>query len=277
MEKQIITDVKELLELRNNNQFIGELPTMEKSVIKFHGSNNILVCEKNVKLVNSTIIFNANDSIVYLCQNKNDYKLNIAIYNHSALYIGKDNYINGTLNIVLSERKHVFIGDNGLISFGIWIRTADPHLIYSVDTKKRINPSKSVFIGDHVWLGQGVTILKGAKIHSGSIAGAISVIPGKELQSNCSYVGNPVRKAAEEIFWDGSCVNVWTEEKTKSMETYESDKFIFKFDEDEYVSFDEIDEKLSSSKTSFEMYNYLKQINCNTDKNRFAKKSEKPR
>ena len=46
------------------------------------------------------------------------------------------------------------------------IRTADPHIIYDIH-RKRINPSKSVFIGDHVWCGQNVLLLKGCRVGSG--------------------------------------------------------------------------------------------------------------
>lgn len=78
----------------------------------------------------------------------------------NTLYIGKNNYFNGKLNLILSERKHIVIGDDGLFSFGIWLRTADPHLIYSCETHERINPSKNILIGDHVWIGQGSLVLK---------------------------------------------------------------------------------------------------------------------
>ena len=48
--------------------------------------------------------------------------------------MGSDNYLNGTLNVIVSEERHVLIGSGGLYSFGIFIRTADPHLVYDSTT-----------------------------------------------------------------------------------------------------------------------------------------------
>jgi len=108
--------------------------------------------------------------------------------------------MNGKLNIVVSEQKNIFIGDGCLFSFDIWIRTGDAHLIYDSNLKSRINFSGSIYIGDHVWIGQHVFILKETKIGSGSVIGSMSIIPGKILESNASYAGNPVKKIKSNIF-----------------------------------------------------------------------------
>ncbi|MFX3627504.1 hypothetical protein ACD574_02860 [Campylobacter sp. LH-2024] len=55
---------------------------------------------------------------------------------------------------------------------------------------KRVNFGKSIYIGDHVWYGQEVAILKGSFIASGSTLGAKSVISGTKF-SNSIYAGNP--------------------------------------------------------------------------------------
>lgn len=46
--------------------------------------------------------------------------------------MGKDNFIKKRMTVILSEQRHVFIGDQGMFSVGIWIRNADPHLIMIV-------------------------------------------------------------------------------------------------------------------------------------------------
>lgn len=177
--KMIVKDIKEFEKVKDN-LIIAPLNKVifKNSYIKFEGKNNICYFEEGIHLQNSNIIFSGNNSIMYLSKNKHLYKLNVWMKHDGVFFMGENNYINGTLNCILSEQKNIVIGKDGLYSFGIWIRIADPHLIYDAITHKRINPSKSIYIGDHVWLGQGVTVLKGTKIGSGSICGAMSLISG---------------------------------------------------------------------------------------------------
>ncbi len=209
-----------------DNLIIGAPVCSENSVVFKPGTKgNILYCEDNLDLTQCKITFNGNHSLVFLFGSKHRYHLNVAIHQDSVLYIGRDNYFNSVVNLVLSERKHIFIGDNGLFSFGIWMRTADPHLVYSCDTHKRINPSKNILIGDHVWIGQETVILKGSRICSGSIIGAHSTVSGKLIPSNQSWGGSPVKKIAEKVFFDSSCVHNWTKKQTKAARVYASDEW----------------------------------------------------
>ena len=139
-----ITEPAMLASLEDGNRFIGEAPEMVNSSITISGKNNVLFCEKRVRLNNTVINFNADNAIVYLCENNNEYKLNLNVYNDNVFYSGKNNYYNGVMNVILSEQKHLFIGNDCLLSFGIWIRNADPHLIYDAQSHKRINPTKSI-------------------------------------------------------------------------------------------------------------------------------------
>ena len=104
-----ISDANNLYKLKDNT-FIGTLPKLTNSQINFNGKNNLLVCEEDVSLVNSRIDFNLDNSILYLSANNHNYCVNISINNNNACYIGKHNYFNGRLTIVLSESKNVVIG-----------------------------------------------------------------------------------------------------------------------------------------------------------------------
>lgn len=254
---QIIT-AGQLGEMENGNRILGEAPQLVNSKIAFHGKGNILICEQSVRIVNSTISFNGSNSIVYLSQSRHHYYLSASLYNNSTLYIGKNSFLNGTLNIILSEQKHCLIGNESLILWGIWIRTADPHLVYDSRTNQRINPSKSVFIGDHVWIGQSAMLLKGTQIDSGSIIGAASLVAGKKVPYNESWGGNPCRKIADSIFWDGSTVHTWTESETQLGQDFSSyaekrnvspDEYQFAYDPNRSIPYDEISPMMRSTKS----------------------------
>ena len=129
--------------------------------------------------------------------------------------------------MISSERKGIVIGGGGVFSFGIWIRTADPHILYDSNSHDRINPSKNVMIGDHVWLGQNALILKGSVIGSGSTIGAASVVSGKRIESNTIYAGNPVRKVKENVFFTDKSVHNYTKKKTQESMHFNSNEFIY--------------------------------------------------
>lgn len=256
-------------ELVNGNRFIGNKPVLKNSTINFGGRGNILYCEDNVTIQNSKIVFNGSNSVIYLSRNRHVYQLNITINNNQVFFMGQNNYMNGMLNVVLSEQGHIFIGSDGLFSFGIWLRNADPHLIYSSETMERINPTKSIFIGDHVWLGQAAMILKGTKIGSGSVVGAMSLLSGKTVPSNTCWGGNPAKLLKTGIFWDGSCVHAWTDAETQSGQTYSKDTYIFRDIQKNKDPFEEIDIQLRKG-TAMDKLNFLLELNSNYEKDRFA-------
>ena len=138
------------------------------------------------------INFNADNSLIYFSKNSHSYRVNISIYNNSTCYFGKNIYFNDVCTFILSEEKNIFLGDNCLISLNVWFRVADPHLIYCSKSKKRLNFSKSIYVGDHVWIGQNATILPGVHIGDGAIIGANSVI-GSDVDPYTIVVGNPAR------------------------------------------------------------------------------------
>lgn len=280
-----ISDSKELKKLDNGNKFLGNSPELVNTIIEFNGKNNILYCDKNVKLVGTSIVFNGDNSIVFLSSNTHDYKLRLSLHHDNVFFMGKNNYMNNPLRVILSERKHCFIGNSCLFSTDIWIRNADPHLIYSAESMKRINPTKSVFIGDHVWIGQSALLLKGTQIDSGTIIGAMSVVSGKRIGSNSVWAGNPVREIKKDIFWNETCVHKWNKSWTNKSKNYSSfisgknvplDEFVYNYDKDQVIDYDELDKLFDSSDSKDLVEEFIKMKDSDA-KNRFVHDSSKKR
>lgn len=139
-----------------------------------------------------------------------------------------------------------------------------------MESKERINQSKSVFVGDHVWLGQSSMLLKGTQIGSGSIIGAGSVVAGKQIPSNTAWAGNPVRKVKSGVFWSGQCVHRWKDKETKDFWSMQTDRFIFKEGHEGNYCFDILERKLSAYKTADSKMKYLTEVEFINDKNRFS-------
>ncbi len=103
-------------------------------------------------------------------------------------------YINSNAQIVCSER--ITIGHGVAIADGVLIRDCDDHdLLY--DGYMRTKP---VVIGDHVWIGQKVTILKGVTIGDNAVIAAGSVVT-KDVPANTLVGGVPAKPIKTNIEW----------------------------------------------------------------------------
>ena len=79
----------------------------------------------------------------------------------------------------------------------IW--ASDTHPIFDAD-HQLLNPSKPVDIGNHVWLGRYVKILKGVSIGDGAVVGMSSVVT-KNIKAHTLNAGSPCKCLKENISW----------------------------------------------------------------------------
>ena len=96
---------------------------------------------------------------------------------------------------------HVNIGDDCMFATDVCLRTTDAHAIYDVDTKEVQNPGKSINIGNHVWLGLGVTVLKGVNIADNCVIGTRSTVTKDCATPNSIYAGLPAKMIKTGINW----------------------------------------------------------------------------
>ena len=94
--------------------------------------------------------------------------------------------------------QSIKIGDNVKISHDVIIMDSDSHFI----EYEGYEQTKPVVIGDNVWIGTRVTILKGVTIGNGAIIGAGSVVT-KDIPAGCIAVGNPAKVVRENVTWRG--------------------------------------------------------------------------
>lgn len=256
--------------LIENNKVIGLPSEMQNSFVEFKGENNIIFFDENVALEDTTVRFFGDNNVVFFSSGgRHRIRAKVDVFNNSVFYMGKNCDTTRVIRAVLSEGKHIIIGNDCLFSFGIWFRNADPHLIYDGRTMERINMSKSVFVGDHVWIGQDVFVSKGTKIGSGTIVGAKCVTGGKTLNSNCSYAGVPGKAVKENVFWLRPCVHSYKEEQTEASMKYDDDEYLYSEDEN-ILCFDTIDKEIDRLSSSDERFEYLtKTLFDNNNKNRF--------
>lgn len=124
------------------------------------------------------------------------YGSSIEVFSGGVLTLGSG-YINSDCVIACSNR--ITVGDGAAIARGVCIYDSDHHEI-SDDQGTLINLPAPVMIGNHVWIGLGVIILKGVKIGDGAVIAAGAVVT-HDVPPRCVAAGNPAKVIKENIEW----------------------------------------------------------------------------
>lgn len=107
----------------------------------------------------------------------------------SIIEIGSNNYFNNNF-CVIAESGKIHIGSNCLVGVNVTIINSDFHPISICDRHARGGRSKDVIIGDNVFIGNNVTILKGVHIGDNSVIANGSVV-FNDVKDNTVVRGNP--------------------------------------------------------------------------------------
>jgi len=104
------------------------------------------------------------------------------------------------VGLSMHEASTITFGADCMLSTDIHMDPSDMHPIFDRTTGERLNPPQSIEVGDHVWLGARVLVLKGARIGSGTVVGAGSMVAGV-LPPNVLAVGSPAKVVREDVVW----------------------------------------------------------------------------
>jgi acetyltransferase-like isoleucine patch superfamily enzyme len=108
----------------------------------------------------------------------------IAIGDYTSLNIRAD----------ISAQERISIGSRCAIGWDVLIIDGDWH---SIDDRPISAP---ITIGDDVWIGARVTVLKGVTIGNGAVIGAGSVVTS-DVPPAALAAGNPARVTREHVTW----------------------------------------------------------------------------
>ncbi|WP_233633777.1 acyltransferase [Burkholderia cenocepacia] len=94
----------------------------------------------------------------------------------------------------------ISVGEGCLFSWSIELRTSDWHSLLDSDGT-RINPPASVKVGNKVWIGSDVRVLKGVSIGDGAIIGTGSIVT-RDVPESAVAAGNPARIVRRNVSWN---------------------------------------------------------------------------
>ena len=157
---------------------------LSRCTIKVYGNNNNIHIDSNCKIHGGSFWV------------EDDY---------GSILIAENTTISGRTEFACIEGKRIIVGKDCMFSRNIRIVTGDSHSIIN-NLGERINPSKNITIGDHVWVGNRTTISKGTVIPSESIVASNSLV-NKDFTnagSCCMIAGIPatIVKYGVKRVWD---------------------------------------------------------------------------
>ena len=108
------------------------------------------------------------------------------------IHIGHGTAINNNF-VVIADKSSITIGENCLIGPNLFIVDSDFHGIEVLDRRGNDYGFGSISIGDDVFIGAGVKILKNVTIGDGVVVAGGSVVVDS-LEAFCVYGGIPAKK-----------------------------------------------------------------------------------
>ncbi len=173
---------------------------LQNCFITVKGKNNTVEIDKHANLKNVSIDILGDNNLVKIGKNVR-LTGTIRLDYNCRVEIGDNVTSTNPVYMTCAEKTQIRIGDDCMFTTNNQIRTDDAHAIYDVNTGKRINKSKDIIIGKHVWIGYRATLLAGTEIGDGSVIGAFSLVK-KKFPNNCVIAGVPAKLVKKDIFWE---------------------------------------------------------------------------
>ena len=186
-----------------NNTLVRRGTFMRGCRFIVNGNNNSIVFEESAyKISGMKVTINGNNNILHVGSDFATSGLSFTMEDdNNKILIGDGVHGGGSSEFAAIEGTTISIGNGCMLSANITIRTGDSHSILDASTKERINPSKSVYIEENVWLGNTVLIFKGCRIGAHSIVAGGAVVTGKTFPKNCIIGGNPAIVIKDGVDW----------------------------------------------------------------------------
>jgi acetyltransferase-like isoleucine patch superfamily enzyme len=167
-----------------------------------NGSGNRLEIGAGARF-NGTVEFNGDGNRVVIGR-KCNFKGRIVVKGSNQTVLFDDHSTAKNAYILCDEDCDVSIGKWCMFSRRVEIRTSDAHSVIDRDSGERLNQPASVTIGDHVWIGIGAIVTKGAAVPSDCIVAAMSFVNDRFDEQGVVLAGVPAAIVRRGVTWHRS-------------------------------------------------------------------------
>ncbi len=188
--------------IKKGNKLILRRCRTGGGIFTVKGVNNTVIIDAGAILKNLQIDIFGNNNEVFIGKNVIAHDLKIWLEDdNNKINISDDVTVSGNTSLACIEGTEIFVGKDCMLSSNIHIVTGDSHSLMTL-SGERFNPSKSIHIGSHVWIGTDCRILKGVHIGDNNVIGAGSLVTKSFSDNNTIIAGVPSKIIKEKILWD---------------------------------------------------------------------------
>jgi acetyltransferase-like isoleucine patch superfamily enzyme len=177
--------------------------TFSHCTIINHGKNNRIFVGDSSTLFQCKIDIEGNDNEIKIgaCSGFDHATIGIT-GNGNQILIGDHCSSNPRLFLGVTGGTKLLVGSDCMFASDVFVLTTDAHPIFKQNNLNvAINPPRDVTVGEHVWVGHGATLLKGADIGKNSIIGASSVVTSGKYPEGSILAGNPSKIVKTDVTW----------------------------------------------------------------------------
>ena len=188
--------------LTNRTNIVGSMR------VDLRGKNSCLLIDNELVggAINGNLTAGGDNSVFFLHKPAGVLTLGIISLrsNNQMFFVGKGSTAVHLSVEIEGDGKAVIIGEDALISSGVWVRNHDMHSVVDLQTRTVSNAHvNSMIIEPHVWIGQDSLILAAQRVGYGSIIGAMALVRS-DVPAQSVVGGVPARLIRSKVSWGRS-------------------------------------------------------------------------
>jgi acetyltransferase-like isoleucine patch superfamily enzyme len=172
--------------------------------IRLRGANNRFVIADSANIRDLLVTFWGDNGVIEIgptTLKRAPLRFELRVGHESTLKIGSNVGCAGRAFVSAVEGADVTIGADVMFAKHVEVRCDDTHPIFDVRTGERRNVSRSIHVGEHVWLAKHSIVMGGVTIGDGSVVGFRSIVT-RSVPNNCVVVGAPATVVRRDIAWE---------------------------------------------------------------------------
>ena len=183
---------------KKDNVFCPQGSIVSKSTIRFSGKEHTVRLD-GCHLYNCDILIRGNGNSLVIDKDVKVFNMRMKISGRgNIIHIGKGSCFGGGNIICAGKSTQIAIGEACMLAEGVDIWNTDTHSV--IQNGQIINAPQSITIGNRVWTGKDVAILKGVTIGEGAVIGMRAVVT-HDLEPHSLNAGCPAVKIRENVSW----------------------------------------------------------------------------